>query len=409
MAVLVRGARVLRGDKLWQEDIRIDGPGQETELDGHGLILAPAFCDLHVHLREPGFSQKETVKSGTLAAARGGFTTICAMPNVSPVPDGEEGLRAQLDIIDRDAAVEVLPYLSITEGRAGERPAALPDDLSRVAGLSDDGSGVQYGGVMEAAMVRACGARLMIAAHCEDDSLLVPGGCVSTGCGKKYGLPSISNESEWKQIERDIALVERTGCRYHVCHISTAQSVELVRRAKERGLPVTCEVTPHHLFFSEQDIDCDDGKYKMNPPLRSIEDREALIAGVCNGSIDCIATDHAPHTAEEKSRGLYGSAMGIVGLETAFAAARTALGDKIGPERLLALLGDKPRAILRRPADPGDWTLVDWDAEWRVDPDSFATKGRSTPFAGRTLRGRVIATIRGGQVIYMNSNGLIRK
>ena len=399
MAVLVRGARVLRGSQLRQEDMRIDGPGPEREIDGRGLMLAPAFCDLHVHLREPGFSQKETVKSGTLAAARGGFTTICAMPNLSPVPDGEAGLREQLDIIDRDAVVEVLPYLSITEGRAGEKPVTLPRDLSRTAGLSDDGSGVQYGGVMEQAMIRARNAGLMIAAHCEDNALLVPGGCVSTGCGEKYGLPAISDESEWKQIERDIALVEKTGCRYHVCHISTAQSVELVRRAKAKGLPVTSEVTPHHLFFSEQDIDCDDGKYKMNPPLRSLRDREALIAGVCDGTIDCIATDHAPHTAEEKARGLRGSAMGIVGLETAFAASRTVLGDKIGPERLLALLGDKPRAILGRPVSPGDWVLVDWDAEWRVDPESFATKGRSTPFAGRMLRGRVVATIRGGQVM----------
>ena len=404
MPVMVRGARVLRGDALYHADVYIPGPGREEAVDGRGLILAPAFCDLHVHLREPGLSQKETILTGTQAAARGGFTTVCAMPNVSPVPDGEEGLRAQLDIIDRDAFIEVLPYLSITEGRAGVRPASLPGDLSRVAGLSDDGSGVQGEDVMLEAMSRAAAAGLLIAAHCEDNSLLAPGGCVSTGCGEKYGLPAISDESEWKQIERDIALVEKTGCRYHVCHISTARSVELVRRAKTRGLPVTCEVTPHHLLLCEEDIDCDDGKYKMNPPLRSKEDREALIAGVCDGTIDCIATDHAPHTAEEKARGLRHSAMGVVGLETAFAAARTALGDRIGPVHLLQMLGDRPRAILRRPAKPGDWVLVDWDAQQSIDPAGFATKGRSTPFAGRTLRGRVVATIRGGQMIY---NGMI--
>ncbi len=400
MALSIRGARVLRGGTFVSEDVFLDSPGPERVIDGRGLVLAPAFCDLHVHLREPGFAHKETIKTGTRAAARGGFTTVCAMPNLSPAPDSAEHVRAQLDIIDRDACVEVLPYMSITEGRSGGRAIEIPADLSRIAGFSDDGNGVQPDEVMLCAMQRVRAAGSMIAAHCEDDSLLVPGGCVSTGCGERFGLPAISNESEWRQIERDIRLVEQTGCRYHVCHISTAESVELVRRAKKRGLPVTCEVTPHHLLLCEDDIKSDDGKYKMNPPLRSAIDRQALWDGVCDGTIECIATDHAPHTAEEKARGLLKSAMGIVGLETAFAVSRTALGGKIAPERLLAMLDENPRRVLGRPVPENDWVLLDWDAPVTVDPQAFFSMGKSTPFAGMALQGRVVMTIRGGIVIY---------
>lgn len=400
MALKIRGARVLRGSAFVWEDVLIEGPGPERVVDGRGLTLAPAFCDLHVHLREPGFAQKETIKTGTQAAARGGFTTVCAMPNLNPAPDSAEHVRAQLDIIDRDACVEVLPYMSITEGRSGGQAVMPPADLSRVAGFSDDGNGVQRDEVMLCAMQRVKAAGSFIAAHCEDDSLLVPGGCVSTGCGARFGLPAISNESEWRQIERDLRLVEQTGCRYHVCHISTAESVELVRRAKKRGLPVSCEVTPHHLLLCEDDIKTDDGKYKMNPPLRSAIDRQALWDGVCDGTIECIATDHAPHKAEEKDRGLLKSAMGIVGSETAFAVSRTALDGLVSPERLLALMGKNPRRVLGRQAPQNDWVLLDWDGLYTVEPQQFASMGKSTPFAGMTLAGRVVMTIRGGAVIY---------
>ncbi len=400
MALRIRGARVLRGGTFVSEDVLMDSPGPERTIDGRGLVLAPAFCDLHVHLRQPGFEQKETIKTGTRAAARGGFTTVCAMPNLSPVPDSAEHVRVQLDIVDRDACVEVLPYMSITEGRSGKRAVDIPSDLSRVAGFSDDGNGVQPDDVMRLAMRRVRAAGSFIAAHCEDDSLLIPGGCVSTGCGARFGLPAISNESEWRQIERDIRLAEETGCRYHVCHISTAESVGLVRQAKKRGLPVTAEVTPHHLLLCDEDIQSDDGKYKMNPPLRSAIDRKALWDGVRDGTIECIATDHAPHTAEEKARGLLKSAMGIVGLETAFAVSRTALEDQIAPERLLAMLGENPRRVLGRPAPENDWVLLDWDAPVSVDPQKFLSMGKSTPFAGMALRGRVVMTIRGGSVLY---------
>ncbi len=400
MALIVRGARVLHGGAFVQRDERIECPGPDRVVDGRGLTLAPAFCDLHVHLRQPGFEEKETIATGTRAAARGGYTTVCAMPNLNPAPDSEGRLRAQLDIVDRDACVEVLPYMSLTEGRAGQAAVVPPRDLSRVAGFSDDGSGVQRDEVMRCAMERVRAAGSFVAAHCEDNSLLVPGGCVSTGCGARMQLPAISNESEWRQIERDLRLAEQTGCRYHVCHISTAEGVELVRRARKKGLDVTCEVTPHHLLLCEDDIKTDDGKYKMNPPLRSAMDREALWEGVRDGTIGCIATDHAPHTAAEKGRGLQKSAMGIVGSETAFAVSRTALDGVIPPERLLALMGENPRRVLGRPAPAGDWVLLDWDGLHTVDAQEFASMGKSTPFAGMTLAGRVVMTIRGGSVIY---------
>ena len=254
--------------------------------------------------------------------------------------------------------------------------------------------------VMLQAMQRVHAAGSFIAAHCECDDLLVPGGCVSTGCGARMGLPAISNESEWRQIERDLKLVEQTGCRYHVCHISTAESVELVRRAQKKGLPVTCEVTPHHLLLCEDDIKADDGKYKMNPPVRSNADREALIAGVLDGTIGCIATDHAPHSAEEKARGLLKSAMGVTGLETAFAVSRTVLGERLSPARLAAMLGENPRRVLARAPRPDDWVLLDWDISQRVEPEHFASMGKSTPFEGMTLSGRVMMTIYRGGVVY---------
>jgi len=373
-------------------------PAGAAEIDAAGLIAAPAFCDLHVHLREPGFSHKETIASGTRAAARGGFTTVCAMPNLSPVPDSAAHLAVSRAAIARHAAVEVLPYGAITRGQQGALLSDMEGMAPFVAGFSDDGHGVQTDDMMREAMKRAAALNLPIVAHCEDNALLC-GGSVSDGYARAHGMPGISNESEWRQIERDIALVRETSCRYHVCHISTAEGVELVRRAKREGLPVTCEVTPHHLLLCEDDITEPDGRFKMNPPLRARTDRAALVAGLLDGTIDCIATDHAPHAADEKAGGLTRSAFGVVGLETAYAASLAALGDD-AQETLLRALGERARAVLGRAWRTGDWVLLDPAAREMVRPERFASMGRSTPFDGMTLTGQVSVTLRDGNIIW---------
>lgn len=395
---LRRADLVLRDGVLAQAGEGMRAPMGAAEIDAAGLIAAPAFCDLHVHLREPGFSHKETIETGTRAAARGGFTTVCAMPNLSPVPDSTEHLAVSRDAIARHAAVEVLPYGAITRGQQGALLSDMEDMAPLVAGFSDDGHGVQADGMMREAMKRAAALNLPIVAHCEDNALLC-GGSVSDGYARAHGMPGISNESEWRQIERDIALVRETGCRYHVCHISTAEGVELVRRAKREGLPVTCEVTPHHLLLCEDDIVGPDGRFKMNPPLRARADRAALVAGLLDGTIDCIATDHAPHAADEKAGGLTRSAFGVVGLETAYAASLAALGGD-AQETLLRALGERARAVLGRAWRTGDWVLLDLAARETVRPEQFASMGRSTPFDGMTLTGQVSATLRDGIIIW---------
>ena len=375
-------------------------------VDARGLLVTKGFTDLHVHLREPGFTSKETILTGTRAAARGGFTTVCAMPNLNPVPDCPENLGKELEIIRRDALVEVLPYASITKGRKGRELVDFAALQDRCVAFSDDGSGVQDGEVMLAAMKEAARLGCIIAAHCEDESLL-DGGYIHKGryC-LEHGHRGICSESEWKQIERDLSICEQTGCRYHVCHVSTAESVALIREAKARGVRVSCETAPHYLLLCEDDLQ-EDGRFKMNPPLRTAEDRDALVEALRDGTIDAIATDHAPHTAEEKSRGLRGSAMGVTGLETAFPVLYTGLvrSGKISLERLLEAMSAGPRRIFRldnplNEEEPADFTIIDLNEKYRIDSREFLSMGHSTPFDGMEVCGRIIMTIKGGEVVW---------
>lgn len=372
------------------------------------LLLLPGFADVHVHLREPGFSYKETIKTGTEAAAAAGYTLLCTMPNVNPVPDCPENLKVQTDMIERDAVIDVLPFASITKNRRGRGElvdfAAL---APMVAGFSDDGTGIQTGDLMEEAMRRCVKTGKLISAHCEDESLL-HGGYIHDGAYcRAHGHKGICAESEWGQIERDLALAEKTGCRYHVCHISTKESVQLIREAKKRGVPVTCETAPHYLVLCEDDLQ-EDGRFKMNPPLRSAADKQALIEGVQDGTIDVIATDHAPHSAEEKARGLKGSAMGVVGLETAFPVLYTKLVKTgvISLERLVQMMSVRPREIFGlaggkiEPGAPADLCLIDPERVFTVEPDKFKSKGRATPFAGMQLQGVNLLTLRRGEIVY---------
>ena len=359
--------------------------------DGGELFLFPGFCDVHVHFREPGFSYKETIQTGARAAKRGGYTAVCAMPNLDPVPDSLEHLRQELDIIERDAEIRVLPYGAITVGEKGERLADLEAMAPRVCAFSDDGRGVQDGGVMREAMARAKALHKIIAAHCEVNALL-NGGCIHDGAyARAHGHRGICSASEWRQIERDIKLADETGCRYHVCHISCKESVRLIRDAKRSGVDVTCETAPHYLLMDENDLR-EEGRFKMNPPLRAREDREALLEGLCDGAIDMIATDHAPHSAGEKSKGLDKSAFGIVGLETAFPLLYTHLVRKgvITLDQLVDLMAVNPR---RRFGIPFEGASV-WDlsAEYTVDPADFASMGRATPFEGWRVQGKWLAT-----------------
>lgn len=395
------------GERITQIGLGLDCPGAET-VDLSGLVLSPGLIDLHTHLREPGFSQKETIRTGTLAAAAGGFTTVCAMPNLSPVPDSLENLKRELAIIRRDACVEVLPYGAITRAQAGEELAALDEMAPFCVGFSDDGKGVQSAKIMEEAMMRAAEMDKLLAAHCEEAALLPPGGCVHDGAvAQRFDVTGIPAASEWRQVARDLALAEKTGVRYHVCHISTKESVELVRQAKARGVSVTCECTPHQLMLCQDDIIEDAGRFKMNPPLRDALDRKAIVRGLLEGVIDCVATDHAPHTKAEKAGGLVGSAFGVVGLETAFAVCFTALVAEglCTLPLLLERLADAPARILHKPhgiyeGGLADLTVIDESAAWHVNPAGFQSMGRASPFEGKTLKGRVVATWARGRKVY---------
>ena len=418
--IVLKGGRVFSGGKSFEADVVVCGdriaevtpeaailPGDKV-VDCRGRWVSAGLVDLHVHLREPGFSSKETIATGTAAAAHGGFTTVCAMPNLEPAPDSLENLRRETAIIERDAVVKVLPYATITRRRAGREIVDFAALKPYVAAFSDDGSGVQDDDMMLAAMRAAAANDCIIAAHCEVNSLL-HGGYIHDGAyAAAHGHKGISSESEWRQIERDIKLAEQTGCRYHVCHISTKESVALIRDAKRSGVRITCETGPHYLTMCDADLR-EEGRFKMNPPIRSAADRNALIEGVQDGTIDVIATDHAPHTAEEKSRGLAGSAMGVAGLETSFAVIYTKLvmAGIISPERMIELMAEAPRRIFAlggglAAGEKADIAVFDLDNEFTVDPATFLSKGRSTPFEGWRLHGQTILTLVDGRTAYRN-------
>lgn len=362
--------------------------------------IFPGFCDVHVHFREPGFSYKETIRSGSMAAARGGYTAVCTMPNLNPVPDSVEHLQQEQTIIARDAVIAVYPYGAITVGEQGEALADLEGMASGTIGFSDDGRGVQQEEMMRAAMLRAKALGKIIVAHCEDNSLL-RGGYIHDGVyAAAHGHRGICSESEFGQIARDIELAAETGCRYHVCHISTKESVDIIRKAKARGIDVTCETGPHYLLLDDSCLQ-EEGRFKMNPPLRSAEDRLALIEGLKDGTIDCIATDHAPHSAEEKSRGLEKSAMGIVGIETAFPLLYTYLVKPgiLSMEKLLDLLVYNPSRRFGIPLGTG-YSVWDLNEEYRIDPSDFLSMGKATPFEGTSVFGRNLLTVYKGTAVY---------
>lgn len=379
--ILVRGGRIAEiAPHLEADDTAI--------LPAEGLLVVPSLVDVHVHFREPGFTEKETIRTGSLAAARGGYTAVCTMPNLNPVPDSPETLALEQSVIDRDAVVDVLPYAAITRDRAGLEPVDMAALKGRCIAFSDDGSGVQEPGVMRSAMQQAVREDCLVVAHCEDLS-----------------QPTAA-EMEWRQIERDLALAAETGCRYHVCHISTRRSVELIRAAKRAGVRVTCETAPHYLTLCEDDIQ-DDGRFKMNPPIHTADDREALIAGLIDGTVDVIATDHAPHTAAEKSRGFAGSLNGIVGLETAFPVLFTHLvaTGRLPLERLIEAMSTAPRRIFRiggalAAGEKADLALIDTRQEYTIDSTEFLSMGRSTPFEGWKVRGRVLLTLKNGKTVW---------
>lgn len=399
--LIVDGRIAERGENIVAE-------AGDKVISAEGLMVAPAFVDVHVHLREPGFGYKERIATGSMAAARGGYSTVCSMPNLNPVPDSVENLKVQQDIIDSDAKIEVLPYAAITIGRKGEELVDVAALHDKVCAFSDDGSGVQVDGMMERAMTEAVKHDALIAAHCEVEELL-KGGYIHDGeYARQHNHKGICSESEWEQVRRDIEIAERVGCRYHVCHISTKETVELVREAKARGVKVTCETGPHYLIFTDMDLQ-EDARWKMNPPIRTAEDRAALIEGIKDGTIDMIATDHAPHSVEEKSRGLKDSAMGIVGLETAFAALNTNLVRKgvITLEHLVKIMSENPRKVFRieggiEVGQRADVVLLDVNREWRVDSDKFFSMGKITMFDGREMTGDVVMTIHRGEVVYDN-------
>jgi dihydroorotase len=393
----ISGAKVYKNGKFESIDFPTNLGGFVANFNN--LFVFPAFCDVHVHLREPGFSYKETIKSGTSACARGGYTDVCSMPNLNPVPDSKEHLQAQLQIIEKDAVINVHPYASITVGQQGAELSDF-DNLKDAFAFSDDGRGVQSEDMMRQAMLKAKELGKIIVAHCEDNSLL-HGGYIHDGeYARLHGHKGICSESEWKPIERDIALAKETGCKYHVCHISTKESVELIRKAKADGVDITCETAPHYLVLTDMDLK-EDGKFKMNPPLRSEEDRLALIEGIKDGTIDMIATDHAPHSAEEKSKGLEKSAFGIVGIETAFPVMYTYLVKTgiISLEKLIEIMAINPRN--RFGIKDSGYTVWDLDKKFTVNPNEFLSLGKATPFENCELYGECKLTVLGDSIKYI--------
>lgn len=400
MKTTFKNAKVYENGKIVSKDLSLDLG--ITVCEFNNVFIFPAFCDVHVHLREPGFSYKETIKSGTLACARGGYTDVCAMPNLNPVPDSAENLKVQTDIIKRDAVINVHPYCAITKGQKGEELVPF-EELKHAFAFSDDGRGVQSRDMMREAMIKAKAMGKTIVAHCEDNSLLY-GGYIHDGqYAKLHGHKGICSESEWGPIKRDLELAKETGCKYHVCHISTKESVELIRKAKREGVDVTCETAPHYLVFNDMDLK-EDGKFKMNPPIRSEEDRLALIEGIKDGTVDMIATDHAPHSNDEKSKGLEKSAFGIVGIETAFPVMYTHLVKTgiITLEKLIEIMAINPRK--RFNINTNGFTVWDLEKEFTVDPQEFLSKGKATPFDRHRLFGVCELTVSESQVKYIKEN-----
>ena len=397
---------LLKGVTLWDKSeknpVVCDSNTTDVKiLNLDGCVAFPAFCDVHVHFREPGFEYKETIESGSLAAARGGYTDVCTMPNLKPCPDTLQNLNLQLKKINDTARIKVHPYGTITMGQMGEELSQMEAMAPFVCGFSDDGRGVQSDDLMEEAMIKAKSLGKMIVAHCEVNDLL-KGGYIHDGeYARTHGHRGICSESEWQQIARDIELVKKTGISYHVCHISTAESVEIIRKAKAEGVDITCETAPHYLILTDMDIE-EDARFKMNPPIRSERDRQALIDGLCDGTIDMIATDHAPHSAEEKGKGLEKSMMGVVGLETAFATMYTHLVKKgiISLEKLVEVMAINPRKRFGFPMDKNDMTVFDLDCEYEINPEDFKSNGKSSPFTGTKVFGKCVATFSGGKLVW---------
>ena len=377
----------------------IDSLTSAFGVDKNNIAILPGFCDVHVHFREPGFSYKETIRSGSMAGAHGGYTTVCTMPNLNPVPDSAENITKQLDIIKRDAVISVYPYASITKEQKGEALSNLEELKDLCIAFSDDGRGVQSEEMMREAMLKAKALGKMIVAHCEVDSLLF-GGYIHDGlyCALN-DMKGISSRSEWEQVARDIKLAKETGCKYHVCHISTKETVALIRKAKKEGVDITCETAPHYLVFNDMDLE-DDGRFKMNPPIRDESDRLALIEGILDGTIDMIATDHAPHSLEEKSQGLKGSRMGVVGLESAFSVMYTYFVKTgiITMERLIELMSINPRK--RFGIEDNGYTVFDLGNKYTIDPKDFLSMGKKTPFEGKEVYGKCLLTICNGKEAY---------
>ena len=419
MKQLFKGAKVFCNNSFAYKDILVDDniivsisdsitDNSAVLFDISGCVIFPGFADVHVHLREPGFSYKETIKSGSLACARGGYTNVCTMPNLNPTPDCKENLNLQLEIIKRDAAINVHPIGTITKGEEGKELSQMEEMAENVVGFSDDGRGVQNEEMMLSAMEKAKALGKPIVAHCEDNSLL-NGGYIHDGeYARLNNHRGICSESEWGPIKRDIELVKKSGVKYHVCHISTKESVELIRKAKADGVDITCETGPHYLVMNDMMLK-DEGRFKMNPPIRSEEDRLALVEGLKDGTIDCIATDHAPHSEEEKSRGLEKSAMGVVGIETAFPVVYTKLVKTgiLPIETVIKALTTNPKQRFKignslEVGNPADFTVFDLESEYEINPKDFLSKGRATPFENQKVYGKCKMTICSGKIVYKN-------
>ena len=416
---VIKGCDVFIDGRFVSSDVEVSGgivsrvePGIVPEngvpvFNFNNCRVVPGLVDVHVHLREPGFSYKETMATGTAAAARGGYTTVCAMPNLNPVPDSAEHLAAELEAIRRGALIGVYPYGALTVGERGEAMSDIASLAASVAAFSDDGRGVQSEGMMRECMRAVAKTGKILAAHCEVDSLLNGGYIHDGGYARAHGHRGICSESEWREVERDIRLAEETGCAFHVCHVSTKESVTFIREAKRRGADVTAETAPHYLLLTDADLQ-EDGRFKMNPPLRGEADRAALIEGLLDGTIDMIATDHAPHSAEEKSRGLEKSAMGVVGLECAFAVLYTGLVEKgvITLEKLTELMSAAPARRFKLPGGaieagkPANLAVFDTDTEYKIDPAEFASMGRATPFEGWRVKGKCLMTVCAGRTVW---------